>query len=202
MRIESDEPKSLERLLRYCARPSFSSERLQWIKENELLSYQPKSGSTEILQITPYELLDKLGALIPPPKQHRHRYHGVLAPNSPYRQTVTALANQEFINTEVKGKTEDTPCNNTDDQQTNQKPKHRYSWAQLLNRLFEYLPLLCPLCEEPMRIISFITEDDPIRGILKSLNEPTAPPQLARSPPPIYDDQILADENMDQSVAW
>ncbi|TVR59834.1 MAG: hypothetical protein EA420_15280 [Candidatus Competibacteraceae bacterium] len=24
----------------------------------------------------------KIGALVPPPRQHRHRYYGVLAPNS------------------------------------------------------------------------------------------------------------------------
>jgi hypothetical protein len=31
-------------------------------------------------------------ALISPPRPHRHRYHGVLAPNSPQRAQVTALA--------------------------------------------------------------------------------------------------------------
>ena len=38
--------------------------------------------------------LDQLALLIPPPHKHRHRYHGVLAPNSnaPLRQVVTAHA--------------------------------------------------------------------------------------------------------------
>ena len=31
-------------------------------------------------------------ALVPPPRTHRHRYFGVLAPNSPLRAAVTALA--------------------------------------------------------------------------------------------------------------
>jgi hypothetical protein len=30
--------------------------------------------------------------LIPPPRQHRHRYFGVLAPNAPLRAAVSALA--------------------------------------------------------------------------------------------------------------
>jgi len=31
-------------------------------------------------------------ALVPPPRTHRHRYFGVLAPNSPLRSAVTAMA--------------------------------------------------------------------------------------------------------------
>ena len=31
-----------------------------------------------------------LAVLIPPPRLHRHRYHGVLAPNSPLRGAATA----------------------------------------------------------------------------------------------------------------
>jgi len=38
------------------------------------------------------ELLDRLAALVPPPRVHRHRHFGVLAPNSPLRAAVTALA--------------------------------------------------------------------------------------------------------------
>ena len=43
-------------------------------------------------RLTPLELLDRLAALVPPPRLHRHRYFGVLAPNSPLRIAVTALA--------------------------------------------------------------------------------------------------------------
>ncbi len=36
--------------------------------------------------------VDRIAALVPPPRTHRHRYFGVLAPNSPLRAAVTALA--------------------------------------------------------------------------------------------------------------
>ena len=48
------------------------------------------------LNLTATELLGKLAQLIPPPRRHRHHYHGVLAPNSKYRSRVTQFANQEF----------------------------------------------------------------------------------------------------------
>jgi len=40
----------------------------------------------------PFEFLDRLADLIPPPRKHRHRYHGVFAPNHKLRPAVTALA--------------------------------------------------------------------------------------------------------------
>ena len=44
------------------------------------------------VQNTGVKLIDRIAALVPPPRVHRHRYHGVLAPNSPLRAQVTALA--------------------------------------------------------------------------------------------------------------
>ncbi len=44
------------------------------------------------LTLTPLELIDRIAALAPPPRTHRHRYFGVLAPNSPLRASVTAMA--------------------------------------------------------------------------------------------------------------
>ena len=43
------------------------------------------------LTLTPLELIDRIAALVPPPRTHRHRYFGVLAPNSPLRASVTAM---------------------------------------------------------------------------------------------------------------
>jgi hypothetical protein len=40
------------------------------------------------LHLTPLELIDRIAALVPPPRTHRHRYFGVLAPNSPLRCAV------------------------------------------------------------------------------------------------------------------
>jgi hypothetical protein len=37
-------------------------------------------GSGVQLRLTPLALIERLAALIPPPRIHRHRYHGVLAP--------------------------------------------------------------------------------------------------------------------------
>jgi len=52
---------------------------------------KPMPDGRAILHLTPLELLDWLALFIPPPRRHRHRYHGVFAPNAPLRAQVTAL---------------------------------------------------------------------------------------------------------------
>jgi hypothetical protein len=44
-----------------------------------------------VLRLTPLELLERLAHLVPPPRIHRHRYHGVLAPNARLRSTVVSM---------------------------------------------------------------------------------------------------------------
>ena len=81
--------------LRYCARPLFASERLDWLEPDQRLVYhlpKPRPDGQTALSLTPLEFLDHLAALIPPPRKHRHRYHGALAPHSPLRPAVTVYA--------------------------------------------------------------------------------------------------------------
>jgi len=142
VRIEAHERDGLERLLRYCARPAFALERLREIDSEHLVyeSVKPGPGGSVSLMLTPMQLLDRLAALIPPPRKHRHRYYGALAPNSPLRAAVTALAQPA----------EDTPApamiGASPSDATPTEPAHRqaarYVWALLLARIYEVLPLL------------------------------------------------------------
>jgi len=94
VRIEAADRAGRERLLRYCARPPFALERLQQRDAEHLLyaAGKPGPGGSGAQLLTPLQLLDRLAALVPPPRVHRHRYFGVLAPHSPLRPAVTALA--------------------------------------------------------------------------------------------------------------
>jgi len=58
-------------------------------------------------------------------------------------------------------------------------------WALLLVRIYECLPLLCPKCSQPMRLIAFILDPPVIERILEHIGEPTEPPAVlpARAPP-------------------
>jgi hypothetical protein len=94
VRSEGADRAGRERLLRYCARPPFALERLHQ-HDAEHLRYaiaKPRPDGPRALVLTPLELLDQIAALVPPPRVHRHRYYGVLAPNAPLRAAVIALA--------------------------------------------------------------------------------------------------------------
>ena len=75
----------LERLARYCARPALAAGRLGRLNE-DLLVYRLRrpaiDGRTEIL-LSPLQFLARLVDLLAPPRKHRHRYFGVLAPEGP-----------------------------------------------------------------------------------------------------------------------
>ena len=60
-------------------------------------------------------------------------------------------------------------------------------WALLLARIYECLPLQCPRCGEPMRVIAFILDPPVIEKILTHVGEPVAAPTVlpARAPPQV-----------------
>ncbi len=45
----------------------------------------------------------------------------------------------------------------------------RRSWAQLIKRIYEVDPLVCPSCGAEMKVIAFITEHDVVDKILRHL---------------------------------
>ena len=50
------------------------------------------AGRQRVVELSPFEFFDRLLDLVPPPRKHRHRYHGVFAPNHTLRPAVTTLA--------------------------------------------------------------------------------------------------------------
>lgn len=80
----------LERLCRYVARPPLALERLEELPDRRL-AYRLKTpwrdGTTHVV-MERHELLERLAPLIPPPRAHQVRYHGVLAPCASGRDRV------------------------------------------------------------------------------------------------------------------
>ena len=65
-----------------------------------------------------------------------------------------------------------------------------YLWAVLIARIYEVVPLLCPLCGGQMRIIAFVTHRADIRQILEHIGADSEPPQISPAlGPPLWDDR-------------
>lgn len=236
MCIEAHDRAALERLLRYCARPAFAMARLR--KEGAALVYRcakqhsepasDKRGTkVDELTLTPLELIDRIASLVPPPRTHRHRYFGVLAPNSPLRAAVTALTQalpaqptptqpmhptpaQAGPATAGKGAGVSgvaVPGNAAPSApQPAALPKRpaQYLWAVLIARIYEVFPLVCPLCGGQMRILAFITHRADIRHILDHIGVDSEPPHItpARGPPLWEDCDAPADDGVQGEPGW
>ena len=85
VRVAGQDGAGRERLLRYCARPMFAGERLVWVGGAAQARYrlpwaalqghrpeQQQQRSTE-LRLSASEFLDRVAAVIPPPRKHRRR---------------------------------------------------------------------------------------------------------------------------------
>ncbi|MCH7564579.1 MAG: transposase, partial [Gemmatimonadetes bacterium] len=106
----------------------------------------PAPGGGTALSLTPLEFLERLALLIHPPRIHRHRYHGVLAPNAKLRYQVIALGREQ-------GGVEESPSGPSGQLDTQSvagssggAPSRRTSsrWAALIARIYDVLPLVCP----------------------------------------------------------
>jgi len=105
--------------------------------------------------------LDRLADLVPPPRKHRHRYHGVFAPNHKLRRAVTALAignvgkrgEAATGGHGVGGHATESCC---DANHATLKPRShdtsRIAWAKLMARVGEEFLLECPNCGGDIRL--------------------------------------------------
>jgi hypothetical protein len=88
--VDPGQRDKLEKIARYIARPALSEERLSVNSRGQVI-YKLKTpyddGTTQIV-FEPLEFLEKLAALVPRPRVHLTRFHGVLAPNHKHRKLI------------------------------------------------------------------------------------------------------------------
>jgi hypothetical protein len=86
----ADQRKKLEHLCRYITRPAIANERLTLNRAGDVV-LQLKSpyhdGTTHVV-MSPLEFMQRLAALVPRPRLHLIRFHGVLAPNAKLRPEI------------------------------------------------------------------------------------------------------------------
>src|SRR5438132_262454 len=143
----------LERLLRSTARGAVSLERLQAEANGDLVYTftHPWADGTTGIRLTPLELLEKLAALVPLPHVHLVRYGGFLAPHSHLRGMILPTPRQQRVDAPEACPT-----------------SPRWSWARLLQRVFDVDMARCPLCHQgTLRLIAVITQGEVIGKILR-----------------------------------
>ena len=163
-----------------------------------------RGAKADELHFTPLELIERIAALVPPPRTHRHRYFGMLAPNSPLRAAVTAMALPAAAQSATgqagpvatgESTSGVVPLGNTGSAQCAPEPvpskrsSVHYLWAVLIARIYQVFPLLCPMCGGQMRIIAFIRHSADIRQMLHHIGVQAEPPRISPARgPPLWDD--------------
>jgi len=178
-RVAGRDRDALERLGRYLGRPSVATERLRY-EPGGRVTYRlrkPWNDGTHTLDFDPLAFLERLAALVPPPRANLVTYHGVFAPNHTLRDTVVRQAGAPpypFPHYRRRPRGERGHVDPTD------RPD-RYTWAQLLARVFLIDALQCPRCHGRRQIIALITDPPVITAILECLH--LFPRQVVTDPP-------------------
>jgi hypothetical protein len=163
--VDAGKKHKLQKLCRYLMRPPLSLERLYRTTEGEI-GYRLKkawSDGTQAIILSELELIEKLIAIIPPPKTHSVRFFGTLAPNSSWRAQIV-------------------PPKPPEKEQTGFPSSRKMKWAELLKRTFQIDLENCE-CGGKLKFIAVIVKRSQVQTILDHLDIPSEPPRFH---PPRY----------------
>lgn len=170
------EREKLEKLCRYITRPAVSENRLTMKSSGDIvLKLKSKySDGTSHLLFSGLEFVDKLAALVPPPRIHLTRYFGCLAPHAKIRSQIVPKNAPQKADAESRKETD------PGDSEAVPIKKKRMGWAALLARVFAIDMEHCPECgSEDFKPIAAILEISAIKKILTHLGLPDKPPDIA-----------------------
>ena len=169
----------LERLCRYVCRPPIAQDRLEEHASGKLryTLKKPWKDGTIALLLEPLDLIARVCALVPPPRQHMVGYHGLLSSHAKLRREIVpapdaATSPTRVVQLELFGG--DDP---SDDDDPRRKP-----WAWLLRHVFEVDVTTCPRCSGPMRWIEAATAPDAIARLLAKHGLGPRPPPTRSAP--------------------
>lgn len=174
--VSAGDRGALERLCRYVCRPPLARTRLEEQPDGTLLLRlkQAWSDGTSSLSFTPFELLEKLAAIIPRPRKNLAFYHGVLGARSAWRTEVVPAPPKEVQ--PAPGLLRRHPADRP-------RPSRWWPWASLLWRVFEVDGWLCPMCGARMELRTVALYPPATTRILAGLAAAArSPPDLAATP--------------------
>jgi hypothetical protein len=178
--LHANDCEGLEKLCGYGARPPFALERLSVLADGRVcyrLRRPIADGRTELL-LAPTEFLRKLASLIPPPRHHLVRFHGVFAPNAAWRKQVVPSPEQAGPPASC---TLPAAAPSAEAPPAVSKAPTRIPWAALLERVFRIDVLRCERCGGRMTVLAFLTEHASVKKVLEHLGLPTTGPPIAKA---------------------
>ena len=142
------------------ARPAVSDGRLSILSNGHIrlqLKTPYHNGTTHLI-FEPLDFISKLASLIPPPRIHLTRFHGLYAPNAKYRRLITPSK---------RGNGDPSTSLSADDtcQQEHPSIRKRMNWTQRLKRVFKIDLETCGHCGGQVKVIACIEDKATINTI-------------------------------------
>jgi ribosomal protein S27E len=178
--VEAEQRGKLERPTRYVSRPPVAIERLDLTAQGQVryrLKTAYRDGTTHIV-LEPLDFIARLAALVPPPRVHLTRFHGVFAAHARLRAAITPGGRGTGAPKRAAAPEQRTPAD------------IRMNWARRLKRVFGVEIEQCARCGGRLKVIASIEEPELIERILahrRERGEEAAPMAAlgARAPPQI-----------------
>jgi hypothetical protein len=160
------------------SRPPVSVERLDLTVQGQVryrLKTPYRDGTTHIV-LEPLDFIARLAALVPPPRAHLTRFHGVFAAHAALRAAITPAARGAAAQKRAAAAQRPAPKD------------IRMNWARRLKRVFGIEIEQCARCGGRLQVIASIEEPELIERILahrRERGEEAAPTAAlgARAPP-------------------
>ena len=167
-RIMPDERDDLQRVARYIMRNPFSTEKMEFKRPNAMnkdgtVIY--RSGMNPKIHrnfqiFTPCDFIAAITQHIPDKSFQLVRYYGWYSNKMRGQRNKRAKEEAEELDGEVE-------VIDVSDHQPRRIPSKK--WRDLIKKVWEADPLICPTCQREMRIVSLIDERDVIEKMLKCL---------------------------------
>jgi ribosomal protein S27E len=166
-RVRAKTKKEAEPVGKYMIRPLLSLERLSLDEKEGKVSYRYGKEAGEVERMDYLEFIARVTSHIPDKGQVTVRYYGLYA--NAHRGKVKKASLAAF------------PLRIADDKL---RPIPSKGWAEMIRKVYEVDPLLCPHCGGTMKVIAFLTDYSVVDRIINHLKltfvaERPPPPQVA-----------------------
>jgi hypothetical protein len=164
-RVRARTKPEAEQVGKYMVRPVLALDRLLLLEREGQVGYRWGGAAAELESMDYLELIARVTSHIPDKGQVMVRYYGLYA--NAHRGKVRK-ANRVPV---LLGMIEEEP-----------RPVPSRGWAEMIRKVYEVDPLICPRCGGRMRVVAFLTEYAVVDRIIRHL-ELTF---VAEKPPPAH----------------
>lgn len=169
--------KARMNLCQYIARHPVSLKKIIYIRDKGKVFYKTKYNDYFKENVKLFDVCNFIAELtqhIPQKGKHLIRYYGLYSSRTKGKNKENGVNDKFGVN--VSEVQEKEACDELEITVYGSSKKSKQTWAKLIQKVYEYDPMICPKCKSEMKIISIIFDADEIKKILVCLKKNKSPP--------------------------